>query len=80
MPHRADILQTIAPQLSGFLEDPQSAVLVGAGGRKAPHGIRAIQPNSVKNGGRECGFPVHKVEAEEPALFGHYARIEREFD
>jgi hypothetical protein len=80
MPHRADVLQTIAPQLSSFLEDTQGAVLVGAGGREAPHGIRAIQPHSAKNGSRECSFPVDKIEAEEPALFGHHACIERKLD
>jgi hypothetical protein len=78
MPHRADVLQTIAPQLPGFLEDPQGAALVSAGGRKAAHGIRAIQPHSAKNGSRGCSFPAHNVEAEEPSLFGHHAGIKRE--
>jgi hypothetical protein len=80
MPHRADVLQTIAPQLPGFLEDPQGAILVRAGGREAPHGIGAIQPHAAENGSWERSFPVHKVEAEEPAFFGHHACIERELD
>jgi hypothetical protein len=80
MPHRADVLQTIAPQLPGFLGDPQRGVLVGAGGREAPHGIRAIQPHSAKNGSRERSVSVNKVEAGELALFGQHACIERELD
>jgi hypothetical protein len=53
---------------------------VGADGREAPHGIRAIQTDSAKNGSRECSFPVYKVEAEDPALFGHHAGMESELN
>jgi hypothetical protein len=77
---RTDVLQTIAPQLAGFFYDAQGAVLVSAGGREAAHGIRAIQPHSVKSGSRGRSFPAHEVEAEESALLGHHAGIERELD